>query len=1313
MQSLLVAISCASAVAQGGTGTNSSTAANPSAGMPATSNEASPQARRATDDVNKVEASVADANRLVGEADKYQKTIAAITLSSPKNSSPIDNLQQLLTTVEAISKTTLIGSLNDSKKALDGSSSGSLESTRNQECSTLSQNAGAQPQDVSDVLTRCSNAASHASAELATVSSALSNLQEKLQTVSPYFGAQIAALQNQLKPFSDPRLAASSPDPSAILEVLVTALPNLRFVLQNQDPYQTAWSATKKALGDLSITAGAKDASGAAAVDPDNAVKDLQSAIDGITPKLDGWFKALAGEMQSAAQTLDNMISGILGDPGKNSAAALAEVRKRSDEIASAQALAEAWQGLAGLLSDGQPADFHLKPTSADENDLEKWTNVARSAVSRVHDALAGDFSNFETDQVSLYYFTDVARLMYVLNEGYITVGGVADAKAKADAQRTALTQTELDLADAQATVNRYQKQVGDLQEQQRQAQVGLKGLNTNLSKLANKLNSAQDAKNQADANYKQTQDNQANAPNDPTQKIAVDRAAAQQTQSATKLSQSQSDYDAAKSDQQKAQSQLDDTQNQKDSLPAKLAAAQQALSDAQTAVAAERRKMLLAAQAESDAYAFARDNTPFMYAMADASSQNPVKRVMLYAFNDNKTIFMRGKRTDLDEVKRIIAAFDQPAPQARLTLWTFQLSAEAGQKANKASADKLNKSMAIIDEELSDTRALQNTTLTLLRDLINEKVRSVATLPTPLPACPVSVCTEADWLKLGRLNFYDPLVLKQLNFERNMVAGKELEVKRLRGEIPDPAGTTTLGEALLVLSLAPPDTRKEIRKKFESQILDRLKALPISDKIKEQIRLSELAACPVDPVTDQECFLPLTWHALGIWERDPVAGFTSEQLEITRALKTAYDQESLRQIITKMNDWLGDLSSLTSQIDAARHQLAIWHDKAAQGNPLPAALQDDSKKADWVMPKLSPLDAEAYSQQFSQLTDLLARQGTIEQESVGVVNELRRRGFDVGDTLSKAAAEKVTALATPILSAATPREAAADEMLKQMIIAIEDDLDRLFMQPMIVGLRKRLMADAKANVGILQRESMLATNRGKARVDARASAQLAVGEEEDILQGVQQLAQIYGKIQAGGALGALGALEALPREPAPEIDALTTGSNFDVTPIFDPSGQALRFKFDYVGTTNLQEPNGTTNPQLPKIERHTVNTEVQLSNLETREISRFESDSRLGIPTQYWGGIPILKDIPYVRPWVPLIGWFVRKAGSNAVAQQSVIFGQTTIYPSIQMMVSLLEDSESNPGLNELPPKDATPQTQPGTQPGQPPSAPPQGPHK
>jgi hypothetical protein len=171
----------------------------------------------------------------------------------------------------------------------------------------------------------------------------------------------------------------------------------------------------------------------------------------------------------------------------------------------------------------------------------------------------------------------------------------------------------------------------------------------------------------------------------------------------------------------------------------------------------------------------------------------------------------------------------------------------------------------------------------------------------------------------------------------------------------------------------------------------------------------------------------------------------------------------------------------------------------------------------------------------------------------------------------------------------------------------------------------------------------------------------------------VGQLAQLYATAQTGGALGVLGALKAQPREPQPEIYAVATGDRFQVTPVFDPSGQALRFKFDYVNTTSVQEPNGGTNPQLPRIDRMTINTDVQLSNLETREISRFETNAKIGVPTQFWGGFPILKDIPGMRPWVPLLGWFVRRSGSNAVAQQSVIFGQTTMYPTIADLVKLV----------------------------------------
>jgi hypothetical protein len=243
--------------------------------------------------------------------------------------------------------------------------------------------------------------------------------------------------------------------------------------------------------------------------------------------------------------------------------------------------------------------------------------------------------------------------------------------------------------------------------------------------------------------------------------------------------------------------------------------------------------------------------------------------------------------------------------------------------------------------------------------------------------------------------------------------------------------------------------------------------------------------------------------------------------------------------------------------------------------------------------------------------------------------------------------------------------------MLKRITGRLEDDLDQQYIQPMLKDLRKELV-NRGLTVGIVQRTSVLATNRLKARVDPKGMYDLSVAEQQDLLASIGQLASIYTAAQTGGPLAAFGALNALPQKQEQHIYGVTTGNKFEVTPIFDPSGQALRFKFDYVSNSLVQNPKGTVDPSMPSL-RHTINTEVQLSNLEIREISRYESNAKLGIPTRYWGGIPILTDIPGLKP-IPLIGWFVRRGGSNAEVQQSVIFGQTTIYPTIGSIVDLLQ---------------------------------------
>lgn len=1252
---------------------NPPTAANPASGTPpppvATTSpeDANQKAEAASSSANQVETAVAGARDHRKRVERCLGEIKSVTEAEGKPATAdLDDLRKLDRAVVALEEIDPDpnGLLTHDNNAID-----SAEQARSTACTALNEFNGVTP-EVSAAKNKCSEAQRHAAEESTKMQRTITAIQPTLQKIYAYEAKQVRAMADRLEPLNS---VATEQNPAIdkLLQTLPANLPILRQIVSDGAEYQLKREHLNLDLTKLGITPPA-------GLDESGGRNSLQTAMDTILPKLAGWFQTLASFTQDTARQLDSKISAVETDPARNSTLALDAIRNMSDQIADLQSIADAWPPIVAYFVGRLPS-ITLKTTRTNFEAFQSAMNALRGAISRLNDALAGDVSKFETDQVSLYYFTDVKRLMYALNPSVREMGGVAEAQEQAAVQRKRLSESEFELADAQANVNRYQKEVLDLQEQQRQIQAKLKGQDSKVSSLASRLKHAQREKAKAASDYSAAQ----NASDNPSKVANIAKAKAKDDAEAAKESEAQSDYDSAKADRDATQNQLDASKNDSQGLPAKIEEAKQALSSAQTAVAEQRRKMLMAAQAESDAFAIARDNTPFLFAPAVASSTDPAKRVVLYAFNDSKTIFMRGKRADLAVVKGIIAEFDTPAPQARLTLWTFELNSDSGQKTNKGAADALNRSMEIVDQELGDTRALVNTTLALLRDLVNQEVSQQASQPTPLPDC--EGCNTADKEKLNRLRFYDPLVLKQLNFD--VFDTKSADSRLVKRLVPDPAGTTTLGETLLILSLARPDVKRNLWKSFEEKIKGRLKALPVSPK-----------SWP--PTTDPEVFLPLTWQAMGIWDEQvtgPWKGLSSSQLEIVRALRAAFDGAEIHRIADQASGWYDELNRINPKLNEIRdlQTQANKHLSPIDQNALVTAGAADKnnleKKArDLFLASLTPADRASDEEKLDAETRLEARRETIRQESVPFVNELQSYGFNIADLsggLGGSESDQVRfvrglpklqalILQAPALSSASPRVAAADEMLKEMIIAIEDDLDRLFIQPMIVRLRKRLTAEKGVRVGILQRESMLATNRGKARIDPRASAQLAVGDEQDILSGVQQLAQLYTMVQSGGVLAAAGALQVHLREPQPEIVALTTGNKFEVTPIFDPSGQALRFKFDFVGSSKVQEPNGSTNPQFPRIERHTVNTEIQLSNLETREISRFETNSRLGRPTQYSGGFPVLKDIPYVRPWVPLVGWFVRKGGTNGAAQQSVIFGQTTIYPTIGTMIDLLSDT-------------------------------------
>ena len=806
---------------------------------------------------NQVVRDIAKADAFVGDAAKATAAIKQITspLVKPATTS-LDDIRTLQTIVAAVQHASLQTSLTDAKKPLDATSTSSDEGVRKTKCQALPQDSSGSP-GAATAAAACTKTEKDAAAKPADLDKAATDLSAALATIAPYLKDQVKVEQGKLAALTKLTTVAA-PDSDGILQTLPKGLAALKEVIANRAAYQSSWDAMKAAL--------------VSAPDTDTAFGDCKTATDGIVSKLDGWFGAIRDGVQAAAKDLDGKIPDVQSDPAKNSADALSAVRKRSDLIGSVQSALDAWQPLAGSLTNGDPAGFNLGAVKTDVEDLRKWTDTLRSAVSRVQDALSGNSEDFDADQVSLYYFTDVPRLMYALNEGVQTIGGAADAQAKASDQRAILLKAELDLAEQQANVNRYQREALDLEEQQRQTGLQLQDL----------------LKKNATAGAKPPS--------------AADQAAQDQTQKKT-----------------------GDLQKQSDSVAAKLAAAQQSLSDAQTAVAKDRGNMIVAAQAESDAFAFARDNTPFLLARADASSSDPAKRVMLYAFNDSKTIFMRGKPRDLALVKHIISVFDQPAPQARLTLWSFELDADSSGKTNERAARLLNQSMEIVDEELSRTRAVENTTLSLLREIINKQVR-IRFEGTPRPSlsvCPAK-CEEADFEKLRRISFYDPLVLDQLGFNTT-----DVDLKKLRTLLPDPAGTTTLGEALMILALAPHNTRLEVRKEFEDSVRGWLKSVQGSaawacgpPKLKKtpwgKRTSGEHAGERLQRSGDtepQSCvsageLLPLTWHSLGTWTDGSGTsgnGLTSSQLEITRALRTAYEGKQVRRLMDRLGAWYED----------------------------------------------------------------------------------------------------------------------------------------------------------------------------------------------------------------------------------------------------------------------------------------------------------------------------------------------------------------------------------------------------------------------
>ncbi|MDY3553439.1 hypothetical protein R5W24_002541 [Gemmata sp. JC717] len=165
-----------------------------------------------------------------------------------------------------------------------------------------------------------------------------------------------------------------------------------------------------------------------------------------------------------------------------------------------------------------------------------------------------------------------------------------------------------------------------------------------------------------------------------------------------------------------------------------------------------------------------------------------------------------------------------------------------------------------------------------------------------------------------------------------------------------------------------------------------------------------------------------------------------------------------------------------------------------------------------------------------------------------------------------------------------------------------------------------------------------------------------------NVLPGLPSSADEMLLTQAGPGRQQFGsALEALIPDPA--IYKFETGTGYEVRPVLSPDGQAVVFDFDYMYTTDVREPVRADEKHLGRVRRHFVHTDVQLSNYELREVSKYMVAIKAARTAK---GVQLLQDIPGVgalfRP--------LPSAGSSL--QQNLIYSQATIFPTLFDLMGL-----------------------------------------
>jgi hypothetical protein len=664
-----------------------------------------------------------------------------------------------------------------------------------------------------DVASKCTKATADAQTRKTGLDSANTSLSDALNGIGPYFKASLDDPSKQLEQLD---AMWSAPNDLAA-EDFAASVPTFA------KGCSTSTSASKL-KGNIFDTLKALKAEVTASGDVDTALKTLIDKLKAEVGKVDAILAAIQKTADDNAKKVSDSTAAVAATPIASAQAASDAATAASKAARGSATALAAWPDLeASIKSCGGGDLTHLAKLREAIKATQSSKAALQEKVSLLNDALVGDTNQFTEEVVQLFFYTEVEKLMRSLNERTDWAGGNSAAATVAASQRELLLDAESRVTQARGEVADLQFDLAKLLEQQRQADAA-------TSLLSLQSQNASRIKKASDSNLLHVTDefNQAQAESDadPTnaaKKTRFQKATEKKNTATAKDTDATTKESDAKTKVSDAQAQQTAASADKDSLAARIDLAKTKLEDSQRNMEEMQRSAYRAALTESDAFAAARDQTPYLEAPALSTSPDPVKRVIMRGYADRNLILLRGKQDDIGVVKRIITDFDRPAPQARLTLWSFEISAEVskGFLWFRKPANRLNDATAIVDYSLGVTRAQIADAKASLRESVNEGVSAVET--DGIGAA--SSCTQLDmppelYQKLNlseqarwrRFRFYTPAVLVQAGV--NMMSAESFR----DAVLPDPAATTTVGEALLVLALSCSKNRSAGSTKFQSQ---------------------------------------------------------------------------------------------------------------------------------------------------------------------------------------------------------------------------------------------------------------------------------------------------------------------------------------------------------------------------------------------------------------------------------------------------------------------------------------------------------------